>query len=84
MIGKDEPRSLELNRQQLQLCRCLLRRGIPAELLGKFLLRVGATAADWEALVTARYVLLDRKGYEWRLTDLGWREFRRQRAGKYF
>lgn len=73
---------VEFTTPQLHLLRSLDGRGFPVNLLENFVLRCGASPAEWEALV--RGGLVEDRAGRFELTDKGRREYRKAKKGRYF
>ena len=75
---------MNLNIPQLCLLRSVKTQGIPAELMGIYLNRCGATKEEWQALVTAGYVVLTDIEGRYYLTALGRKVYNRRPKTVYF
>lgn len=72
-----------LSTAQLCLLRSLLKAGSPADLIGIYLNRCGATEQEWQSLISEKLVETDREGRYW-LSKEGKRTYKKAKVGRYF
>lgn len=73
---------MELTLGQLYLVRSMEKKGISKSLLPNFMNRCGTSGEEWNSLVDEEFV--EEKKDRWWLTNLGKKEYKRQKKGKYF
>lgn len=73
---------MNLTISQLCLLRSIKKRGIPTELINTFLTRCGASIEEWRILLDSKHTFLKEERFY--ITQLGKKEYQKQKIGRYF